>query len=283
MSHDHTQFLNEAWKNEQELVGKIVTDNSLTEIFNAIQNKEKIIPEGGDILEVVCMDGRLDETEKEASVFVRDGGSGILRGEEGVGNIADGYVRAAMELGVGTIRITSHGDCGAWALSGKDKNEGEKYYNDLRESIAKKIEEADLPIEVILEYIPNEEGNKEGKGLCLPHIERAAYYANVSSFNPQVVLGLPAGFVISRKYLESKYAIANAAIAVKIAFGGHGFGERFTKEQPFLLIGIVDNVEKLDEIKKELEQTKKEAIEKYLQNIAEATKKILVIGLVVEN
>src|SRR3989344_6617456 len=279
MSHDHEHFLNEAWKKDEEIVKTIVANNSLQEIYQTITYREKMTPVSGGILEIVCMDGRVDETEKDGSMFVRDGGSGILRKDESIEKIADGYIQAAMEPGIETIRLTSHGDCGAWTLSGKDKNECEKFYDDLRESIAKKIEAAGLPIEVILDYIPNIEHDKEGKGLCLPHTERAAYYANVPSFNPQAVFGLPTGFVISRKYFESHYAIANAAIAVKIAFGGHGFGERFTKEQPFLLVGIVDDEKKSDEIKKELEQAKKVAIEKYLQNVAGVENRIIIIGL----
>lgn len=283
MSHDNDSFLNDAWKADEELIGKIVLSGSLQELYNSIPNKEKMTPAGGEVLEIICMDGRLDEKAKEGSVFVRDGGSGILREAEGIDKVAEGYVKAALELGVSTIRLTSHGDCGAWGLSGKNQAEGEKYYNDLRAMIAKKVEEAGLPIEVVLEHIPNDESNKEGKGLCLPHIERGAYYAYVLSFNPQATEGLPAGFVISREHFAPEYAVANAAIAIKIAFGGHGFGKRFTTEQPFLLVAVADSEEKLVEAKKELEDAKKEVIEKYLSNDPEAEKKMMVTGLLVGN
>jgi len=283
MSHDHRLFLEEVWKKDEEVVKMIVVNNSLQEIYQSIFGKEKITPISGEVLEIICMDGRLDETNKEGSVYVRDGGSGILRNTESVEKVADGYVRAAMELGVGTIRLTSHGDCGAWVLSGKNQEEGEQFYNNLRDIIYQKVKEADLPVEVVLENIPKDDCNKEGKGLCFPHIERAAYYASVSSFNPQAVVGLPAGFVISREYFEPDYAMANVAIAIKIAFGSHGFGEKFSDEQPFLLVAVADSKEKMEESKKELERAKKEAIEKYLQNISDATKKILIVGVVVEN
>ncbi len=280
MAHDHN-WLNEAWKKEEDLVKKIVDAGSAQELYNSILDKEKMTPTGGSILEIICMDGRLDETNKGGSVYARDGGSGILRDADGLEKIADGYARVAMELGVETIRLTSHGDCGAWSLSGKNKEEGEKYYNLLRDTIAKKIEEADLSVNVVLEYIPNEEKDKEGRGLRFPHIERAVYYVQAPSFNSQMAPGLPAGFVISREYFAPDYAMVNVAIAIKIAFGGHGFGERFSVAQPFLLVAVADSKEKMEEGKKELERAKQEAVEKYLQNIIEVDKKILVIGLVV--
>ncbi len=279
MSHDN--FLDEAWKKEEGLVKKIVISGSAQELYDSIPNKEKMAPIGGETLEIICMDGRFDERGKDGHVFARDGGQGILRDKDGVEKIADGYVKAALELGVGAIRLTSHGDCGAWGLSGKNQAEGEKYYENLRATLVHQIAVAGLPIKVVLEHIPDDEANKEGRGLCRPHIERAAYYVFAPSFNPQAVAGLPTGFVISREYFTPEYAVTNIAIAIKIAFGGHGFGKRFTAEQPFLLVAVADSEEKSAEAEKELESAKREAMEKYLPNDPEAMNKILATGMIV--
>jgi len=283
MSEEHS--VDSVWEKEKELVVKIVAATSssgnMQQVYDSIPNKKMMSLDNGEILEIICMDGRLNESEKQSRVYARDGGSGILRAAEGLEKIAEDYMRAAMELGVSTIRLTSHSDCGAWNLSGKDQKGGEKFYAELQQALVKKISEADLPIEVIFEHIPNDKHNKEGAGLCGSHVERAVYYAALPSFNPQAVPGLPTGFVVSREYFSPNYAITNTAIAIKIAFGEHGFGERFSDGQPFLLVAVARSEEKLEEAKAELEQAKALAIEKYLKDVLKADEKIKVTGFVV--
>jgi predicted ATP-dependent Lon-type protease len=49
---------------------------------------------------------------------------------------------------------------------------------------------------------------------------------------------IPDGFIISRYYLDPAYAKEELAVALSIAMGHHGFGEKFTKENPFIIAPI---------------------------------------------
>jgi len=75
------------------------------------------------------------------------------------------------------------------------------------------------------------------------HIARAAYYDGTGRFDCTGSLGLPPGFVVSRRHLNNHvdYARSEAEIAITIALGPHGYGmERITDETPFMLVAIGD-------------------------------------------
>lgn len=72
------------------------------------------------------------------------------------------------------------------------------------------------------------------------HVARAVYYDGTGHFDPSK-LSLPAGFVVSRRYIsDPAYAQSEVEIAVKIAHGNHGFGELFTADSPFYLVAVTD-------------------------------------------
>jgi hypothetical protein len=72
------------------------------------------------------------------------------------------------------------------------------------------------------------------------HIARVAYLDGTGRFDPSQVQQLPPGFVISRKYMEAPYAKQEADIAVSIALGAHGFGDRINEDAPFYLVAVGD-------------------------------------------
>ncbi len=151
-------------------------------------------------------------------------GSGILLGVEAAAEAA----RAA-----GATTITSHEECGAAKLfvaeKGLDPEKSDSYGQEFARELAKKIG-------VNYYHLPLSEIARPA-GL---HVARVAYYDGTGSFDPTRVAGLPAGFVISRRYLAPEDAQRECAIAVGIALGNHGFGTLFTPAAPFLIMVIGD-------------------------------------------
>lgn len=89
------------------------------------------------------------------------------------------------------------------------------------------------------------------------HFARAVYYDGTGSFNPARDNSFPKGFVISRKYYsDHKIAQRELELAIKIAFGEHGFGDFFTKRAPLFLVAVSsfggDNI-LVETLKQELE------------------------------
>jgi hypothetical protein len=210
-----------------------------------------------DILKIVCMDGRINESNAKA-VVARDGGGGVLRNED-IQSIAADYIKLAQDIDVIEVVVTSHDSCGACKLSGKTADEQKTYY----ESLAAAIEKAGLNVKI--EHIGPK--SEEGRKLKDMHIERAVYYPTMPVYNPQKIEKLPTGFVISRGVFSegksgSAYGKANVSVALSIAFGDHGFGHKFSAKQPFTLMAIGHDDNSLQQAIIDLEEAKKEFIAK---------------------
>lgn len=75
------------------------------------------------------------------------------------------------------------------------------------------------------------------------HNAQCAYIVFTENFNVQAAGEvLSPGFVISGTAVDMDHVAAQVGVAVSIAFGSHGFGDRFTKEHPFVLV-VVANTE----------------------------------------
>ena len=59
----------------------------------------------------------------------------------------------------------------------------------------------------------------------------------------------------SKNEEEKKYAFVELKVAINIAFGHHGFGEKFTAENPFIIVVVSGNEAELNSLKKEIAQT----------------------------
>lgn len=70
------------------------------------------------------------------------------------------------------------------------------------------------------------------------HMAVCAYYDGMGNFNRVGIPDLPRGFVISRLAMPSDRGIANLEVAAGIAMGPHGFGERFSRQNPFNIVCI---------------------------------------------
>jgi hypothetical protein len=90
------------------------------------------------------------------------------------------------------------------------------------------------------------------------HYARVCYYDSTGRFNFDGVEGLPAGFVVGRKFMDKDACLAEVGVAKDIIFGDHGFGENLLdKDNPFLLVAIAETQEQLNELKNELEEKAK--------------------------
>lgn len=80
------------------------------------------------------------------------------------------------------------------------------------------------------------------------HVARVTYYDGTGRFNPRQAIKagiLPPGFIVSRHYLEKKYAMEELELSLKIAFGDHGFGkERFNEKAPYTVVVIGDQADR---------------------------------------
>lgn len=149
-------------------------------------------------------------------------GSGILLGIEGA---------AAIAKAAGVTAVTSHEECGAaklWAAqAGKDARSSDDYGKQFAAALAKQLD-------ISYCHLPLSEMARPA-GL---HVARVVYYDGTGKFDPSRVPEVPPGFVISRRFLATDYAIEECGIAVSIALGTHGFGKLFTPDEPLLIIVI---------------------------------------------
>lgn len=167
--------------------------------------------------EIACAD------ERVIGPGIRIAGSGILMPEDELFAIwknteADG--------------VWSHADCGAAKLFAEQNNinsaKADTYARERIMELAKKFD---------IRYL--------GHKIVTPdfHPARVLYYDASGRFNYGEAreFGFPYGFVVSRRYLGRYRSKETAQMLTSIAFGDHGFGEKFfSSENPFVLIPIAD-------------------------------------------
>lgn len=85
------------------------------------------------------------------------------------------------------------------------------------------------------------------------HFARVCYYDGTGRFNYQGAEGLPAGFVVGRKYMKKEASLAECNVAKNIIFGDHGFGnELLNSENPFLFVATGQTEEEMESFKQEI-------------------------------
>lgn len=213
MEHINKDLLDRFWQEQQESLVRL-GEVGAEKYFMSVENLAKAFE-----LRDRCL--RCIDEGTEGGVHMA--GSGILNKE------------AAVELvqEAGVEGIYSHAGCGAAALYAKQAGL-EVNADDLGIDWAKELaQKVGVPYQGHIGY----------EDMVRPaefHIARLAYYDSTGTFDPSRIAGLPAGFVISRRYLSGDYAQKEAEIATAIALGEHGFGEKITAEAPFYLVAIGD-------------------------------------------
>src|SRR3989344_7706927 len=130
--------------------------------------------------------------------------------------------------------ITSHAGCGAAKMAAA---------------------EAGIPVERV-EHYAEQWSRTLARQLGVPyqghlpvtpefHIARVAYYDGTGQFDwSHIPGGLPAGFTISRKYLDPEYAKREIDIAASIAMGDHGYGDLISQSpySQFVFVAIGSSI-----------------------------------------
>ena len=168
-------------------------------------------------------------------------GSGILLGVD--------KAAEALKL-AGADAITSHAECGAAGIYARSNNldpaRADEYGREFARSLADKT---GLPYKGHIEI--GEMARPSGF-----HTARVAYYDGTGKFDCSQAAGLPAGFVVSRRFIGAPYALEEVKVCVSIATGDHGFGGLITSNAPFLIIVIGDPARGefgLESLKREVE------------------------------
>lgn len=220
MPEDREKQKDEAWENGNALMNEIRENGGFSD--HVQKNKELA---SGAFSETVscacCMDGRI------TMGGVRAAGVGLL-----LGPLArERFIRKLKAAGV--TLVTRHPDCGA-----------EERYIAGRKKKGVKRAVAEKEIEHWFGYLGRRLGGEVGKAAISSefHNERVIYYDFTGTFNPAEAPGVfPPGFVITRKYLGGLAATKDAELGVEIAKGDRGFGARFSKKHPLIVVIVAEN------------------------------------------
>lgn len=211
--------------------------------IDSVESAQKAFSKEGRT--VVCMDEGTSHLSMDSKLCVA--GSGILMFPELSWEKRLEEV-AALFIQNGAKEITSHEGCGAAKLAASQQGwEGNS------DDLGKKWAQA-LQIEVNRQL--QVQGNDEHKHISAAEMMRPAefhtagnvwFVASKRRFNPDKLGNkAPLGFVVDCGLVgNSQYSLTELAVAIKIAFGDHGFGNLFSETKPFVVTVIADGDEEL--------------------------------------
>lgn len=227
---EHQVQLEQEWK-KQSVILKAVLERGMQDYAGSLEGVEAAFETKDHTL--CCID--------EGAPFgdMRSAGSGILM----EGEVRMKFISELKRAGV--KEVTSHAGCGAAALYREKMGFTDKSVDEVAQEGAQKIaEELGVPYKGHLTELVRP------KGL---HNARVVYFDGTGSFNPSAVDGLPAGFVVSRKFMTPEQAREEAGIALSIAFGDHGFGKKFSDGEPLVVVTIGGEELSAEQLQQELE------------------------------
>ena len=228
--HEHQFQLEQEWKKQSAVMDLILRDGfqsyavSLTDAETAFETEDHTL---------CCID--------EGTPFgdMRSAGSGILM----EGQDRETFIEELKRAGV--REVTSHAGCGAAVLYREKMGITNKSVDEVAQEGARRIaEELGVPYRG---HITELTRPKEF------HNARVIYFDGTGSFNPAPVEGLPAGFVVSRKFMTPEQARAEVGIALSIAFGDHGFGKKFSVSEPLVVVTVGGEGLTAQQLQQELE------------------------------
>ncbi len=213
---EHQFAENEAKQHAEALVIKRILQEGMDKYLKSLPESEKAFEEGEHKL--CCID------EGTPMGDFRSAGSGILtEGED-----RKAFIEALKKSGVESV--TSHEGCGAAALYKEQKGITDKTVSEVAIEGAKKLaEELGVPYSGHIEELTRPMGH---------HTARVVYVDGTGHFNPSKVDGIPQGFVISRKLMTPEQSALEVSIALQIAFGDHGLGNKINQSEPLMVIVI---------------------------------------------
>lgn len=248
--HEHGRKVKESWEKSERnpvIIG-LKQGKGMPEITAGIGELSKAFGEAP--FSLGCSDGRICEH--------RLGGAGsfILAPEEEL----EKFIRENK----GRIKqVTSHDGCGAAAIKFKELKEAGKLpegvntADELGAAFAKNLADR---LKAGYYHIPAREMSGE------VHNERTVYFDGTGRFNPLALKEMPTGFMCAGPKLgfSREYCRKELAILCGIALGDHGFGERFSEDNPLYIIVSAESAEQL----KALEEIAEKAAEEFKGRVA---------------
>ena len=228
--HEHQAQLEHEWKKQSGALD-VIFKNGMQAYVDSLDGVESAFETEDHTL--CCIDEGTPQGDR------RSAGSGILMEGEDRAKFIQELKRA------GVKEVTSHAGCGAAMLYREKMGITDKSVDEVAQEGARRIaEELGVPYKG---HITELARPKEF------HNARVVYFDGTGSFNPSAVEGLPAGFVVSRKFMTPEQARAEAGIAMSIAFGDHGFGKKFSAQEPLVVVAIGEGALSTDQLMAELE------------------------------
>lgn len=176
-------------------------------------------------------EGTLGCIDEGARVNISEAGSGILYRRDTYKSLKDrrkAYVDNLHERKVNVKKVTSHAYCGACAACAKEmgyEGDSDKLGQEFSQGLAEDLN-------VSYSFIDAKSMKRPGAIHNAPGI----FYSPGSVPNFDEV-GLPHFMKVNRGALNNhEHAVAELGLGVDILHGPHGFGSRFTKEKPCLII-----------------------------------------------
>jgi hypothetical protein len=213
------------WKAQNGVIDQIL-NTSFSEYVKTIPNFEKAFEF------TLCTIGCIDErVTGKGEIRIRIPGSGVLLSPEKMREVKE-YVEK--KCGIDVTGILSHegcSDCKVYAKKvGRETDDLDILAEEQVQLIAKEMNVPAHPQVPLGDMLKPENGRPA----------RVCYYDAGSGFDPYFVPELPKGFIVSRWCLNKEDAVASLELAINIALEGGGFKELFTKDTPFLIVGICD-------------------------------------------
>lgn len=196
---------------------------------------------------VVCIDEGCSHKDVSGEGKLSVAGGGILLPAHSEEERLEIAAKFFGEMGI--KNVTSHEGCGAAKMAYVRDNPGSNptqeqvnnYAIAWAEKLAQKMGETAY-------NIPLSEMERPAEF----HTARAVYFDGVGGFNPNKEIGLPQGFVISKRFIPGEYPLDELKVAIGIAFGGHGFGKLFTEKSPFVIVPMAKSLEELNSLEREI-------------------------------
>ncbi len=244
-SHDLSPIIfDEEWAKSQE--NPIIKGLNAGELFRDILEKSpgfKKSFKSGEILDTLeCSDGRVNDS----TAIINDeklglAGSGILFNPQ--------ELEEFVLKNYGRIKtVTSHEECGAAALkysamlkSGEAMPEGVHNSDELAQHFARRAAEL---LGAEYRHIKKEEFS------CPVHNERLVVIDGTAKFNPNKIKDFPPRYISAALGLGVKvdYVAKEAEVLAKISLGSHGFGSKFTANNPFYIIMFAKDQQQLKDV-----------------------------------
>lgn len=213
--HEHQAQLEHEWK-KQSLTIEAILSQGMEAYAQSVEGVDAAFETEDHTL--CCIDEGTPFGDR------RSAGSGILVEGDDRATFIENLKR------VGVKEVTSHAGCGAAALYREKMGLTGQSVDEVAQEGARRIaQELGVPYKGHLTELARPKDF---------HSARVVYVDGTGSFNPAAVEGLPAGFVVSRKFMTPEQSKVEVGIALSIAFGDHGFGKKFSDREPLVVVAI---------------------------------------------